>query len=113
MTYTLWKLIRDVYQHLGRSEVSAATGGTTTTLADSTLAGKGRDARKREFGKVLEKVEELVTILKGREGYPTEGLLHQMVQFARFRDVVVWVVSAVLLAFLGGLGMYLFNLIAQ
>jgi hypothetical protein len=43
MTYTLWNLIRDVYQHLGRSEVSAATGGTITTLADSTLAGKGRD----------------------------------------------------------------------
>lgn len=72
-----------------------------------------RDARKREIREVVEKVDELVTILKGREGHPAEGLLYQMVQFSRFRAVVVWVISAVVLAFLGGLGMYLFNLVAQ
>lgn len=43
MAYYLWNLIRDVYQGLGRSEVSTATGGTTTTLVDAKLAGKGRD----------------------------------------------------------------------
>lgn len=43
MSYYLWQLIRDVYQNLGRSEVSTATGGSTTTLADSKLVGQGKD----------------------------------------------------------------------
>ncbi|MCB2179449.1 hypothetical protein KQH61_05960 [bacterium] len=43
MSYLLWQLIRDVYQNLGRSEVSTATGGSTTTLEDSKLSGQGKD----------------------------------------------------------------------
>lgn len=43
MSFMLWQLIRDVYQHLGRSEVSTATGGTEATLADSKLAGQALD----------------------------------------------------------------------
>lgn len=43
MSYLLWQLIRDVYQHLGRAEVSTATGGTGTTLIDGKLAGQALD----------------------------------------------------------------------
>ena len=43
MSYMLWQLIRDVYQNLGRSEIGTASGGTTTTLVDGSLAGRGRD----------------------------------------------------------------------
>lgn len=43
MSLLLWQLIRDVYQHLGRSEVSTATGGATTNLVDSKLAESSQD----------------------------------------------------------------------
>lgn len=43
MAYLLWNLLADSFAALGRSEVSIATGGTTTTLVDSTFAGQGKD----------------------------------------------------------------------
>ncbi|MEJ2759844.1 MAG: hypothetical protein P8046_15310 [Anaerolineales bacterium] len=72
-----------------------------------------RDARKREISEVLQKVNELLVVLNGKEGRPTEGMLYRLTQLSHFRDVMVRALSAVVLAFLGGLGMYLFNLLAK
>lgn len=72
-----------------------------------------RDARKREISEVLQKVNELLVILNGKEGHPTEGMLYRLEQLTQFRNALVWAFSAVVVAFLGGLGMYLFNLLAR
>ena len=72
-----------------------------------------RDARRREIGAVLEQVELLVETLHGKGGDPQEGLLRQIAELERFRKLVVWAFSAVVLAFLGGLGMYLFGWVVR
>jgi hypothetical protein len=72
-----------------------------------------RDARRREIGTVLEQVELLVEILHGRRGDSREGLMQQIAELERFRKWVVWAFSAVVLAFLGGLGMYLFGWVVR
>ena len=72
-----------------------------------------RDARQRETGAVLEQVSLLVEILHGRDGDPRKGLVQQMAELERFRKLVVWALSAVVLAFLGGLGMYLFGWVVR
>lgn len=72
-----------------------------------------RDARRREIGTVLEQVELLVEILHGKRGDSREGLMQQIAELERFRRLVVWAFSAVVLAFLGGLGMYLFSWVVR
>lgn len=72
-----------------------------------------RDARRREIGTVLEQVELLVEILHGKRGDSREGLMQQIAELERFRKLVVWAFSAVVLAFLGGLGMYLFGWVVR
>lgn len=72
-----------------------------------------RDARKRDVGEVLKNVSELLVLLKGREGSHTEGIVYRLAQLTRFRDAILWTLSAVVVAFLGGLGMYLFNLVVR
>jgi hypothetical protein len=68
-----------------------------------------RDARRREIGEVLKQLGLLVEILHGKEGDRRDGLVQQMANLDRFWNMVVWAFSAVVLAFLGGLGMYLFG----
>ncbi len=72
-----------------------------------------RDTRKREVSEVLQKVNELLVILNGKEGRHTEGMLYRLAQLTQFRNALTWAFSAVAVAFLGGLGMYLFNLLAR
>lgn len=72
-----------------------------------------RDARRREIGTVLEQVKLLVEILHGKRGDSREGLMQQIAELERFRKLVVWAFSAVVLAFLGGLGMYLFSWVVR
>jgi hypothetical protein len=72
-----------------------------------------RDARRREIGTVLEQAELLVEILHGKRGDSREGLMQQIAELERFRKLVVWAFSAVVLAFLGGLGMYLFSWVVR
>ena len=72
-----------------------------------------RDARRREIGTVLEQVELLVEVLHGKEGDRQDGLVQQIAELERFRKLVVWAFSAVVLAFLGGLGMYLFGWVVR
>jgi len=68
-----------------------------------------RDARQREIGEVLDQLRLVVEILHGKPGDRQGGLVQQMGELEHFRSLVVWAVSAVVLAFLGGLGMYLFG----
>lgn len=72
-----------------------------------------RDARQREARALLQKVDTLLDVLNGRLPDGSDGLVHQVAAFDRFRKAVVWAFSAVVLAFLGGLGMYVFNLIVN
>ena len=72
-----------------------------------------RDARQREIGEVLDQLRLVVEILHGKPGDRQGGLVQQMSEFERFRSLAVWAVSAVLLAFLGGLGMYLFSWVVR
>ena len=72
-----------------------------------------RDARQREIGTVLEQVELLVQVLHGRVGDQRDGLVQQIEELERFRKMLVWAFSAVVLAFLGGLGMYLFGWVVR
>ena len=72
-----------------------------------------RDARQRETGEVLEQVNLLIEILHGKEGEGRDGLVQKMVGLERFRNMVVWALTAVVLAFLGGLGMYLFGWVVR
>ncbi len=69
-----------------------------------------RDARKRENQEVLKRVEALAQVLEGKEADGSDGLIQQIGQLRVFKNALVWVFSAVALAFLGGLGMYLFRL---
>lgn len=43
MSFTLNQLLEDVYAELGQLQVSTATGGTTTSLADTKLSGSSSD----------------------------------------------------------------------
>ena len=72
-----------------------------------------RDARQREIGAVLEQVELLVEVLHGKGGDPGNGLVQQIAELERFRKLFLWAFSAVVLAFLGGLGMYLFGWVVR
>lgn len=70
-----------------------------------------REARRREAGELVENVETLLGLLKGTKPDGSDGLVHQVAAFDRFRKGVLWAFSAVALAFLGGLGMWVFNLV--
>ncbi len=72
-----------------------------------------RDARQREIGEVLEQVRLLVELLHGKDGKGRDGLVTQIAELERFRKLLMWAVSAVVLAFLGGLGVYLFSWVVR
>jgi len=72
-----------------------------------------RDARQREIGEVLDQLSLVVETLHGKPGDRQGGLVQQMGELEHFRSLVVWAVSAVVLAFLGGLGMYLFGWVVR
>lgn len=68
-----------------------------------------RDARQRQLEEVLEEVRKAVEVLYGKEGSGMGGLVQRIANLERLRNLLVWAISAVVLAFLGGLGMYLFS----
>lgn len=43
MAYKLWELLRDAYTELGQLTTGLATGGSTTTIVDTTLVGTGKN----------------------------------------------------------------------
>ena len=72
-----------------------------------------RDARRRQIGGLTAKVGVLLELLKGPPGTTEEGLADRVARFDRFRKTVVWVLSAISLAFLGGLGSWLLGLLVN
>ena len=68
-----------------------------------------RDARQHQIGEVLEQVGLALEVLYGRQGERGGGLVQRMASLERLRNLLLWAVRAVVLAFLGGLGMYLFS----
>lgn len=70
-----------------------------------------RAARQRETAAISDKVDEIVRLLKGAQTDGSDGLVQQVAAFDRFRKRVLWALSAVVLAFLGGLGKLVFDLV--
>lgn len=70
-----------------------------------------RDARRREIGALGRKVDALVDLLQGADSSRGEGLAAQVARIERFRKAVGWVASAVVLAFLGGVGTWLLGIL--
>lgn len=70
-----------------------------------------RDARRREISGLSGKVDAIVELLEGPSGRMEAGLSARVAQLDRFRTVVLWVLSAVTLAFLGGAGSWLLELL--
>lgn len=72
-----------------------------------------RDARQRQIGDVLAELRLVVEILHGKPEADRDGLVQQFARLERFRRLVVWALTAVVLAFLGGFGMYLFRWVVR
>lgn len=70
-----------------------------------------RDARRREIGGLGKKLDALSELLTGPAGTSEEGLAAKVARLERFRKAALWVLSAVSLAFLGGLGSWLLGLL--
>ena len=70
-----------------------------------------RAARHRETAALLEKVDSFLVLLKGVKPDGSDGLVYQVAAFEQFRRRVLWALSAVTLAFLGGVGMWVFGLV--
>jgi hypothetical protein len=71
-----------------------------------------RDARRREISGLSGKLDVLAALLEGTPGNQ-DGLTGQVARLERFRKAAAWVFSAVVLAFLGGLGSWLLGLIVN
>ncbi|MFN2145072.1 MAG: hypothetical protein ACK2T7_06945 [Anaerolineales bacterium] len=69
-----------------------------------------RDARRREMGGVEKKLDALIRLISGPAGSSEEGLAAQVARLERFRKAALWVLSAISLAFLGGLGSWLLGI---
>ncbi len=72
-----------------------------------------RDARRREMGGLEKKLEALADLLTGPAGTTEEGLAGKVARLERFRKAAVWMLSAISLAFLGGLGSWLLGLLVH
>ncbi|HKJ26667.1 MAG TPA: hypothetical protein VJ965_03430 [Anaerolineales bacterium] len=72
-----------------------------------------RESRRRETKMLMAQSEMLIEMLKGRKPDGSDGLLYQVAAFDRFRRGIVWAFSAMVLAFLGGVGMWVFSLVVE
>ena len=68
-----------------------------------------RAARQREVAEVLAALKPVLRALNGEKTDGSDGLIQQVKDLRQFRSALVWGFSAVALAFLGGLGVYLFE----
>jgi hypothetical protein len=68
-----------------------------------------RQARKREIGEVLSSLKPVLRALNGQKPDGSDGLIQQVKALRHFKAALLWAVSAVVLAFLGGLGVYIFE----
>ena len=72
-----------------------------------------RDARHREISGLGEKLDALTELLEGPSGTSEAGLAAKVARLERFRKAAVWVLSAISLAFLGGLGSWLLGILVN
>lgn len=68
-----------------------------------------REERKREIKEVVRRVETINYLLNGKEPDGSDGLTRRVAAVERFKNLVVWALSTIALAFLGGVGMALLN----
>lgn len=68
-----------------------------------------RKERKREIKEVVQRVETINHLLNGKKPDGSDGLTRRVAANERFKNLVVWALSAIALAFLGGVGMALLN----
>ena len=68
-----------------------------------------RQARKRDIAEVVKGIAPVIKVLDGEKPDRSDGLVAQVKQLRQFRSVLLWLVTAVTVSFLGGIGMYLFE----
>ncbi|MEN8242173.1 MAG: hypothetical protein ABFS17_09655 [Chloroflexota bacterium] len=68
-----------------------------------------RQARQREIGELVKGLAPIVKVLDGEKPDRSDGLVAQVKQLRQFRSILLWLVTAVTVSFLGGMGMYLFE----
>lgn len=68
-----------------------------------------RQARKREIEAIVKSLKPVLKALNGEKSDGSDGLIQQVKQLRQFKTALVWSVSAIMLSFLGGLGLYLFE----
>jgi hypothetical protein len=68
-----------------------------------------RQERKREIGEVLKALDPVIKVLNGEKPDGSDGLIQQVKQLRQFKAALAWAASAITLAFMGGLGLYLFE----
>jgi len=72
-----------------------------------------RDVRRREISGLGKKLDTLIELLEGSAGTAEAGLVGKVARLERFRKAAVWILSAIPLAFLGGLGSWLLGLLVN
>jgi hypothetical protein len=70
-----------------------------------------RQARLRETREITKGMESVLSVLNGEKADGSDGLIHQVKQLRQFKTILTWTVSAITLSFLGGFGLYLFELV--
>jgi hypothetical protein len=68
-----------------------------------------RQARQREIAEIVRGIAPIIKVLDGEKPDRSDGLVAQVKQLRQFKAVMLWLVSAVTVSFLGGIGMYLFE----
>lgn len=70
-----------------------------------------RQARIRETREITGGMDSMLKVLNGEKADGSDGLIHQVKQLRQFKTILTWMVSAITLSFLGGFGLYLFELV--
>lgn len=69
-----------------------------------------RQARLRETREIAKGMQSVLKVLNGEKADGSDGLIHQVEQLRQFKSILSWMISAIILSFLGGFGLYLFEL---
>lgn len=70
-----------------------------------------RQARMRETKEIIKGMNTVVKVLNGERADGADGLIFQVKQLRQFNKILTWTISAITLSFLGGFGLYLFELL--
>jgi hypothetical protein len=72
-----------------------------------------RDARQQENAEIIGKVTEIEQVLHGKQSDRSDGVLNRIGDVEVFQKTLLWLISPVVLAFLSGIGVVLFNNISS